>query len=234
MSRKAIILAGGLGTRLKHLVPDLPKPMAPVCGKPFLVYILDLLAKNGFSSVILSVGYKHEQIESFFGHRYNNLEITYSVENEPLGTGGAIKKALEKSSSGEVFVINGDTYFAVDFQGMEQFHREKKAVMTMALKPMESYSRYGSVEFNENYIEQFKEKMPTSKGYINGGVYLLQTHKLPLSEWPEKFSFEQDYLEKEVARQLFAPFISKTYFIDIGVPEDFMKANVDFANITKL
>lgn len=229
MGREAIILAGGLGTRLKHLVPDLPKPMAPVAGRPFLAYILDSLAQNGFSSIVLSVGYKYEKIEAYFGRQYLGLKIEYSIEKEPLGTGGAIKKSLELCDSEEVFILNGDTYFALNFAEMEKLHREKKSNFTMALKPMENYERYGSVEFDSDRIIRFKEKKPTQLGTINGGIYLLQPSILQLSDFSSKFSFEQDFLEKKVDSIRLVPFVSNAYFIDIGIPEDYKKANVDFS-----
>ena len=142
---EAIILAGGLGTRLSHIVKDVPKPMAPVAGRPFLEYILDYLIENDIKRVILATGYKHEIIEQHFGNLYKNIEIIYSVENEPLFTGGAIKKALSKCKENNVFIINGDTYFNVDLKEMKKFHIESNSEITIATKLMYDFERYGTV-----------------------------------------------------------------------------------------
>ena len=117
--REAIVLAGGFGTRLAHIVSDVPKPMAPVCGRPFLRFILDDLQKKGVERIILATGYKRECIEEFFGTHYRGMEIVYSPEDTPLGTGGAIKRALSLCREDWVAVLNGDTYFDVDFSTLD-------------------------------------------------------------------------------------------------------------------
>lgn len=228
MDREAIILAGGLGTRLSHLIPDLPKPMAPVSGKPFLTYLLDQLIHNHFTHVILSVGYKAEKISNCFGTSYGPLKLSYSIEELPLGTGGAIKQSVGLGLSNSIFVLNGDTFFDIDFDKMEQQHNETQSALTMAVKPLSNYCRYGTVQFNEQRITGFLEKRAMDAGHINGGIYLLNQNQLPISSWPESFSFEQCFLEQEYEHFLFCPYISDTYFIDIGIPEDFAKADLDF------
>jgi D-glycero-alpha-D-manno-heptose 1-phosphate guanylyltransferase len=228
MNREAIILAGGLGTRLKHLIPDLPKPMAPVNGKPFLSYILEELNQHFFEHVVLSVGYKSDPIVDYYGHHYKEIGISYSIEEEPLGTGGAIKRSLGLTNSELVFVINGDTFFEIDFNQMEILHHVKKSQVTLAAKPLCNFDRYGTISIEEGHITGFCEKQFTQKGLINGGIYLLSKSKLPITTWPDIFSFEKDFLEAAYSQQQFFAFISDGYFIDIGIPDDYARANLDF------
>lgn len=224
---EAIILAGGFGTRLRHVVSDIPKPMAPVCDRPFLEYILNYLQQNGIIRVVLATGYKHEAIESHFGASYKNMELIYSVEDTPLFTGGAIKKALKSCNESSVYVINGDTFFDVDLETMYQFHIAQCSDLTIAMKHMERFERYGTLELDGDRITGFREKQKTTGGYINGGIYLMRRDLLEqIAE--EKFSFESDFMEKKVNELSFVAFESKGYFIDIGVPEDYAKAQVDF------
>lgn len=220
---EAIVLAGGLGTRLRGVVSDVPKPMAPVCNKPFLKYILDELNKYGFTRVVLAVGYKKEVIMDYFGSSYKNMEILYSVEDYPLGTGGCIKKASELINDDYVFIINGDTMFKIDYNKM----KTNKDVM-IACKYLEKFDRYGKVEFENDRIISFKEKMPNQTGYINGGIYLFKRNLFKKFDCQEKFSLEKDFFEKYIDKLYIEPFLSNDYFIDIGVPEDYYKACEDF------
>jgi len=226
--REAIVLAGGFGTRLAHIVSDVPKPMAPVCGKPFLQFILDDLAKKGVRRVILAVGYKKECIEDHFGSSYAGMELVYSPEDKPLFTGGAIRKAMHVINGERAFVINGDTFFDVNLDAMEQAHKESGAVLTIAVKPMKDFDRYGTVETDESRrITAFHEKQPRKEGKINGGIYLLEKAEMLAIE-EEKFSFETAYMEAKVAEKSMYAFESEGYFIDIGIPEDYAKAQKDF------
>ena len=226
--REAIVLAGGFGTRLAHVVSDVPKPMAPVCGKPFLRYILDDLAKKGVSRVVLAVGYKRECIETYFGTVYAGMELVYSPEDKPLLTGGAIRKAMGCIRGERAFIVNGDTYFDVALDAMERAHRQSGAVLTIAVKPMRCFERYGTVITDEiRRVTAFQEKQPCEAGEINGGVYLLEKAEMTTMEL-EKFSFETAYMEAHVADRPMFAFRSDGYFIDIGVPEDYARAQKDF------
>ena len=224
MIREAIILAGGLGTRLKETVPDMPKPMASIGGKPFLWYVLEYVFQSGIRKVILSIGHQHEMITSHFGNRYKDIRIEYAIENEPLGTGGGIKLALSYARDSEVAIINGDTFFPVPLREMYDYHRKTKAHLTIALKPMEEYERYGSVIVEEGRIIRFEEKKYTEFGYINGGIYIARRHLFKDARLDNRFSFETDFLEKESGRLYFAGFASDQYFIDIGIPDDYERA----------
>ena len=226
MTKEAIILAGGFGTRLQGVVKDLPKPMAPVNGRPFLTYILDYLIDYQYNKVVLSVGYLHEKIEEFFGTQYKSLEIDYAVETEPLGTGGGILFAMSKCTTDNVLVINGDTMFKVDLDAFERFHEEKGGLLSIVLREVEDVSRYGSVTISDdNLIALFIEKQVTfGRGYINGGVYLINRKLFDKHPQPRKFSFEKDLMTKFYTQELFYAMPSDGYFIDIGIPEDYARA----------
>lgn len=225
---EAIILAGGFGTRLSDIVSDVPKPMASVNSQPFLKYIFNYLLENGVKHVILAIGYKAETIQEFFGDFYQDIKVTYSIEGTPLGTGGAIKKALECCKDEEVFIVNGDTYFDVNLKEMKNFHREKKSYLTVAIKSMSDFDRYGSVIVKDNKIVQFVEKKKTIQGKINGGTYLLN-QKIFDSMKRDFFSFEKVILENG-GYEIYA-FESNGYFIDIGIPEDYYKAQKYFSDM---
>jgi len=224
MTSEAIILAGGFGTRLTS-VKDIPKPMAPIKGKPFLEYILNYISSFNVSKVHLAVGYKYEVIQTYFGNNFNGLELNYVIEDNPLGTGGAIKKALEKVESNNVFIVNGDTFFELNFEELETFHAENNADVTLGLKPMFDFDRYGTVELDENnQVCKFSEKKHCDEGVINAGVYLLKRTIFEGMEFPDRFSIENDFFEKYYEDQRLFGFIHEGYFIDIGIPTDYLKA----------
>jgi D-glycero-alpha-D-manno-heptose 1-phosphate guanylyltransferase len=221
--KEAIILAGGLGTRLRDTVPDLPKCMAPVAGRPFLFYVINELRKQGIEKFVFSLGYKHELIEEYLKAQFSTLHFNCSVEEEPLGTGGAIRLACEKTTDEHVLVVNGDTLFRIDLKSLTAIHHDHSADTTLALKPMKNFDRYGVVELNEdNSVKGFREKQFCAAGLINGGVYLLNVKSFSSREWPQKFSFEKEWLETGLDR-LYGS-VQDGYFIDIGIPEDYEKA----------
>jgi D-glycero-alpha-D-manno-heptose 1-phosphate guanylyltransferase len=229
--KQAIILAGGFGTRLKAVIADIPKPMAPVCERPFLAFIMDYLAKNNFEKVVLSIGYKGEMIQDFFGTHYKGITVEYAEEATPLGTGGGILNATKTCSDEAILVLNGDTFFDVDILAFANFYRENKADLVFGLKPMQDFERYGTVILNdENRITKFQEKQYRKTGLINGGAYILTKAIFEKQGFTigQKFSFETDFLEKYVTELAFYGFVSDTYFIDIGIPEDYAKAQIDF------
>lgn len=199
--------------------------MAPVAGKPFLEYILKDLADQGVRRAILAVGYKAECITEHFGPMFDGkMELVYSREDKPLFTGGAIKQALAHCREESVAIVNGDTRFDVDLNAMEQAHRRTGALLTVATKEMHDFDRYGTVETDETCrILAFREKQPCSRGYINGGIYFLKRDALEAVP-QEKFSFETEYMEHFVDEGNFYAFPSDGYFIDIGIPEDYARA----------
>lgn len=226
--QEAIVLAGGLGTRLRSAVPDVPKCMAPVNGTPFVDYVINYLQQQGIRRFIFALGYKNEVFDTFLRNKFLSDEYQVSVEAEPLGTGGAILHASRLAQDENVLIVNGDTLFRISLSKLSTAHLEKKADCTIALKPMQTFVRYGAVELNEDMsVTRFKEKQYFDKGLINGGVYALSLPSFCKIQFPKKFSFEQDYLEQYYKRDKIFGMIQDTYFIDIGIPEDYKRAAIE-------
>jgi D-glycero-alpha-D-manno-heptose 1-phosphate guanylyltransferase len=227
---EAIILAGGLGSRLKAVVPDVPKPMAPINGRPFLEYLLDYWAGQGVSRFVLSVGYKREIIEEYFAARHKGIEVDYAVEDQPRGTGGGLLLALKQlRQPGTFLIMNGDTFFEVDLAAMRHYHQGKHAEVTVALREVEANSRYAGVEIDKDgRITAFDNRARTSgRALINGGVYLAEQSAFAgMAPAPdEPVSIEDQLYPRMLAagRRLYG-FPSPGRFIDIGVPEDYRRA----------
>lgn len=229
---EAIILAGGRGSRLQSVVSDVPKPMAPIGGRPFLEILLEDLETKGIRHVVLAVGYKKEQIISHFGQKYRSIEIEYSSEDEPLGTGGAIRKALERCGKNHVFVVNGDTFFDFDYMEMYRFAERIQAPLVVAVREMSCFSRYGSLDVQNGRIVGYKEKQFCEKGIINGGIYLMRREILSCVQ-QESFSFEKDFMEKYYRNLKIPVFFCNGYFIDIGVPEDYARAKKEWRHLVR-
>lgn len=222
---KAVVLAGGLGSRLRHITDRVPKPMAPVAGVPFLEYILDHLVACGAAEIVLAVSYKWEQIRDHFGTQFKGVPLRYSIEAAPLGTGGGMRLAAEYLDAEDVVVLNGDTLFPVDLQGMVKQHRESKAQLTMAVKQVDDAQRFGRLRVDDSgTIDAFLEKRNCGPGLINGGVYVINKALFGLTRPGASFSFEKDLLEPRVAEIRPRAFLSDAYFIDIGIPEDYERA----------
>ncbi|MFH1118738.1 MAG: nucleotidyltransferase family protein [Bacteroidota bacterium] len=225
-----IILAGGLGTRLRESVPDLPKAMAPVNGRPFLEYQLDFISHFGFKRVVLSTGYLSTSIQNHFGAKYRNLELDYSFESEPLGTGGAVKLSFRKVKSPHALILNGDTLFRIDLDRFFQKHIEDLSRVSIALRYISDASRYGMVECDQNgSITAIREKSDKKiPGYINGGIYLIKTAYFKSLALPDKFSLEKGMFAGMLDPDIYRAQIFNDYFLDIGIPEDFLRAQTEF------
>jgi len=222
---EAIILAGGLGTRLRSEVPDLPKCMAPVAGRPFLSHLIDSLRMQGVERFIFSLGYLSHMVTAYLETAYPTLDYVTVIESEPLGTGGAILLCTEKVQSSHVVIANGDTFFRVDIPRLMDFHLQNGSCCTLALKPMQRFDRYGVVECDSKArLLSFREKQWYEQGLINGGLYILDMACFRKKTFPAKFSFEKDFLEAEVASGSLYGLVQKGYFIDIGIPEDYQEA----------
>ena len=225
-----IILAGGFGTRLRTVLPDLPKPMAPIQDQPFLAYLLLYLKSQGISHVILPVHYMAEKIMSYFQAQYAGISIQYVEEDQPLGTGGAMMNALTTYAHAKpLFVLNGDTFVKLDYQAMYAQHVNAGARLTMALRHVDDCSRYGKVMTDEQHIIEFREKGEQGPGLINAGVYLLQPDLFSKYTLPRQFSFEQDFMFPYLAEIKAQAFMANDYFIDIGIPDDYARAIRDFS-----
>ncbi len=226
---EAIILAGGLGTRLRSVVSDVPKCMAPVNGIPFINFIITYLKKEGVERFIFSLGYKSEMVIDYVNNTFPDLDKAYVIEDTPLGTGGAIKLACSKATSTDVLILNGDTLFNINLKALAEFHISKKADFTVALKEMRNFSRYGAVEIDKNHaIKAFHEKKYCEQGFINGGIYALNVNSFMTEALTDVFSFEKDFLEKNTGKKNFYGLECAYYFIDIGIPEDYDRFIRDF------
>jgi len=222
---KVIILAGGMGTRLRNIVSDVPKPMAPVAGKPFMEYIILALAAQGFREIIACVGYKKEIIQSYFkdGARWG-VSIAYSEEDVPLGTGGALREALKMVNMGDCMVLNGDTFNRLQFQDMINFHTSRNAFLTIGLMNRRNVQRYGSVKTSgSGEITGFLEKNVHGSGYINRGVYIVS--QAVLNRMPaDAFSLESDLFPGLIGFGFFG-FRTEGFFVDIGIPSTYRYIN---------
>lgn len=207
--------------------------MADINGKPFLQHLLDYLILQGIKTCILSVGYKWESISSYFGSTYRSLALSYCVEDTPLGTGGAIMKAVKSSDEESFFVFNGDTFFAIDLKLFFEKHHKGNWMLSIALKSMSDFDRYGVVVTGDTgAIRSFEEKKHYKQGNINGGVYLIERRLFELLQLPEKFSFEKDLMEPNCSKHQFQGIVFNDYFIDIGIPEDYELAKNELEKFT--
>ncbi len=230
--KEAIILAGGLGTRLRPAVPDLPKCLAPVGGRPFIAYVIDHFRREGIGRFIFALGYKSAWFDSFFHAEFPNGGFDISLEVEPLGTGGAIRQACGQVEGTTVLILNGDTFFRVGLEALAEFHAENKAGCSLCLKPMRDFDRFGVVELTDDgRVSRFREKQYYLTGLINGGVYALNKAAMLQEEWPKVFSFEKDYLEAGREKRLYG-LVQDRYFIDIGIPEDYRRVQKELNEIS--
>lgn len=220
---EAIVLAGGFGTRLRQLVADVPKPMAPIAGRPFLEILLGSLAQKGFTQVVLSLGFMAEKISGHFGPRFAGLDLTYVVEDTPLGTGGATRLAATACAQDHVFVFNGDTYLDLEVDLLERQWQAKRHPIVVG-RQVPDTTRYGRLVVDGDRIISFAEKGIAGPGLINAGCYVLATDALAQFPLNQPFSIETDYLLPEVARATVEVFVTEGVFIDIGIPEDYSRA----------
>lgn len=220
---EAIILAGGQGTRLRELVPDGPKPMALVAGRPFLEILLDVLARKGFGRVILSLGYKADRVEAHFGAAFAGMALVYEIEQTPLGTGGALHRALAHCRSDHVYVFNGDTFLDLEVNKVETRWQQQRLPIIIAAEVADT-TRYGRLTVVNGQVVGFNEKGVPGMGLINAGAYVLPIGITADFPTDRAFSLEQDYLAKAVIHSPFQCFVTRGCFIDIGVPDDYRRA----------
>jgi D-glycero-alpha-D-manno-heptose 1-phosphate guanylyltransferase len=235
MHKDCIILAGGLGTRIKAVLQDTPKCLAAIDGQPFLHYIMMHLKKYHFCKIIFSVGHLSEPVKNWVleNRKTYGFAIDFAEETTPLGTGGAIKNAMQYAQSDDVVVMNGDTLFDIDIEALFNAQNKYKADVTIALKPMQNFDRYGTVIIDaENKIVDFKEKQQQASGLINGGIYTIYKPSFMSISLPEVFSFETDYLQKhdQFNHNIYGQ-VFDNYFIDIGIPTDYAKAQVELPKL---
>lgn len=220
---EAIILAGGFGKRLREVVPHLPKPMAPIMGKPFLEILLRSLANKGFKRVVLSLGYMAESIISHFGNFFLGIELIYIVEEKPLGTGGAVRLALLNCQQDHTYIFNGDTYLDLEIDKVEKLWFKNQNPIIIGREVPDAL-RYGRLMVEEGNLIAFTEKGFAGPGLINAGCYVFNSSQLDDFPPNTPFSLEDDYLSKVVQRTSFNIFVTTGLFIDIGVPQDYVRA----------
>jgi D-glycero-alpha-D-manno-heptose 1-phosphate guanylyltransferase len=223
----ALILAGGLGTRLRSAVADRAKAVAPVSGRPFLFYVLEHLARSGsVSRFILCTGHHAATVRFTVGADFGGIPVAYSEEVKPLGTGGALRHAVERFQLSRPFIVlNGDTILRLRISALLDFHRAQKADLTLALSYAGNADRFGTVSLKGARIASFADSGSTAQGWINGGIYVFSARAAKaLLDMPEKFSIESDFFPSRVATMRCAGYRSRAAFLDIGTPEDYQRA----------
>lgn len=226
----AVILAGGLGTRLRAVVPDRQKVAAEVAGHPFIYHIIRQSAAAGIRDIVLCVGHKAETVEQCIAGNFPDLNIVFSKEESPLGTAGAVRLALNKTDAGEILVMNGDSYLDTDISAFVEWKRRNDLAVGLLLKQVEDVSRYGRVTLNaEGRILTFDEKGKFSgAGLINAGIYCFDRGILTVIPENSKCSIEIDIFPSLVSNGRLYGLISEGAFIDIGTPESYSEANAFF------
>lgn len=226
--KEAIILAGGMGTRLRDVVPDLPKAMALVAGRPFLEIVLRNLSDKGFSRVVLSLGFMSEKIVSHFGSNFAGMELVYVLEDVPLGTGGGARLALTQCSQDKVFVLNGDTFIDFEAAAIERSWSTRRNPIIVAHE-VANASRYGCLLVRDGRVIGFTEKGVLGQGIISAGCYVFSRGQLDAFPLRKPFSLETDFLANAAEKIAMDVFVSNGFFIDIGVPEDYLRAQSELS-----
>lgn len=229
---KAIVLCGGLGTRLGELTRDTPKPLIPVAGRPFLEYVLDQLLTAPIEEIVLAVSFQWQKIYETIGEQWKGVKITYSIEQNALGTGGAIRQAMDQSNLEEAIIVNGDTLLKIDVHSLLQFSQDNLADIGIALKEIDDCARYGKVTLDKfSRVLAFEEKGQRSSGFINSGVYFIKSSVFS-SVNAETFSFEKDIITRRIGNISIYGMKTNAYFIDIGIPEDLARAQYELPTLT--
>lgn len=228
----AIILAGGFGTRLQSVVSDVPKPMAPIAGRPFLVWLMEAMIRDGVTGFTLSVHHQWEKIRDYFNANPMPVPVDYAVEETPLGTGGAIAYALAHIKAKEpVIVVNGDTFVGVNYKALYDAHMASHAPLTMVLRSLPDTSRYGVIITQGRIITSFAKGRMGESGLINAGIYVVAPDLFAGYGLKKAFSFEQDFLQPNINKIRANSYLAKDYFVDIGIPEDYIRAQQELPKL---
>jgi NDP-sugar pyrophosphorylase family protein len=230
-----LILAGGLGTRLRASVPDTPKVLAPVCGRPFLAHLLDQIAATPLRRVVLLTGYRADEVEQAFGSHYGALRLTHLRETTPLGTGGAVRQAIGRLADRTLLLMNGDSFCGVDFARLYAVHRRAGAGLTMAVVRVSDASRFGRVHFDKlGLVNSFVEKGAVAgPGWINAGVSVIERSLLEELPVGQATSLERNWLPCWVASRRLLAYPTRAAFLDIGTPASYAAAQTFFARETR-
>lgn len=225
---EAVVLAGGFGTRLRQFVTEVPKPMAPIAGHPFLEILLSSLVNKKFKRIILSLGFEAEKVVSHFGNKYKGVDLVYEIESIPLGTGGAVRAALQHCYEDHTYIFNGDTFLDLEISQVEARWQEHCGTIIVAREVLDT-SRFGRLDIVNGRVIGFNEKGLTGPGVINAGCYVLSRHCLNDYDFGKQFSLEADFFAAFVMKANVNAFITRGHFIDIGVPEDYLRAQTELA-----
>jgi len=229
---EAIVIAGGFGTRLREAVPDLPKSMAPIAGRPFLEILLSSLSRKHIHRVVLSLGYLADKVIQHFGSRFAGMELTYEVEKSPLGTGGAVRLGMAACRQDHVFVFNGDTYLDLEVDAVERLWQKHHKPIIVGVDVPDT-ARYGRLQTDRDRMNVcgFSEKGVSGPGLINAGCYVLNRGQLDSFPLESAFSLEADYFAKVVAKAPLDLFVTCGHFVDIGIPDDYARAQVELGDV---
>jgi D-glycero-alpha-D-manno-heptose 1-phosphate guanylyltransferase len=235
MKPHALILAGGLGTRLRGVLADRPKVLAPVAGRPFLHYLLDQLQAAGVQNVVFCCGYRADQVEATFGGRHGSLSLTYSRETQPLGTAGAVRLALTHVAGESLLVLNGDSYVDCPLGDFMAWHLERAFAGSLLLTRVADAARFGTVTVDEKgAIRSFQEKRGVPEpGWINGGIYLLSRRLIEQLPLGQPMSLEHDAFGRWLTEGL-GGYQREAAFLDIGTPESLAQADEFFQRLAGL
>lgn len=229
---KAIVLAGGFGTRLASVIGDIPKPMAPVGGTPFLAILLSQLKKQGVTEVVIAIHHLKEKIIEYFGSFYQGMPIRYSDEKEPLGTGGGINKALSFFQEDEpILCLNGDSFLEISLQDLMVQYQKENLDLVIGLRFIDNCSRYGQAYLDHDRIIKFDYQGSSSPGFVNGGIYVLSRKLFKNLSLQDSFSFEEKILQNKLDQIKCGYVVAEGKFLDIGVPESYKKSEVFFKNV---
>jgi len=221
----AIILAGGFGTRLSGVVSDVPKPLAPIAGRPFIAWLADYLIAQGITEITFSVHHQWQKICDYFSAHTLKVPVHYVVEETPLGTGGAMAHALKSLNIAEpVLVLNGDSFARVDYRALYAQHQKSGAKLTMVLREVADTERYGTVSEKNGAVVSFGPGQAGKAGLINAGIYVMHPQLFAEPGLPAAFSFERDFLPSQLPTLMPRSFHAEGYFVDIGIPEDYARA----------
>jgi D-glycero-alpha-D-manno-heptose 1-phosphate guanylyltransferase len=234
MELAAVVLAGGMGTRLRTVVADRPKVLALVAGRPFLTYLLDQIAGAGIERVVLSTGHLAEQFASVIGDRYRDIQIVYAQEEQPLGTGGAIRFACGFTDADQILVMNGDSFCDANLSEYIDWHLDGRHDVSLMLAQVSDTSRYGTVEIErgERIIEFIEKRSEPTAGYINAGVYLLR--RPMLEQFPiGPSSLERDVFPVWLRERVIMGWVTDGEFIDIGIPGDYERSHEFMVRVSR-
>ena len=220
---EAVVLCGGLGTRLRSILPDQQKCMAPILGMPFLEILLKLLARSGFGSVVLAAGYKSDDIASRFGSQYGGMSVHMSIEEAPLGTAGAVRLAMQRVAGDHFVVLNGDTFLLVDFLALEDLWLTHQDSVIVA-REVPEVDRYGCLNIQDGRVLGIFEKGGSGKGFVNAGCYLFNRAEFESFKVHSPLSLEKDVLPALIEARSVRALKYTGPFIDIGIPESFRAA----------